>query len=408
VEDRNVSEPKKPGARDISDLKARLGLKKGAEGGPAPRSTTSMPSVGVPPPTAAKIGGSFVPPPPGVAPPPGAFPAAPPQPVIPDASVDPFGAMNAMASTAARTAPVQPEFVIVNDGKHEQVASRGGGLRWLKIGLLVAVPLFVGYVVGGINNANNNINNAIDDAKLLYDDFTAVGKNLQDIEAALDAAKDRGKGQLFPHDKELTAALDAMKLQAPDTTKLFHANMQNMSPSVPEKVFSFYTGVTALYAKIENHKRIAKADERKQIEKKEVGQYATVLRVPSDEKQSPYVELVEVGAPICKGDTKISAQGCDASKPPEKFQVRTDPTGSWQIVPFASTSTDVAKDVILMIGDNNVKNAFMVGAKEFVDTVGYMQRIREIDAQVRELSQQRADVQNALTLEKQKSKSFAL
>ena len=88
--------------------------------------------------------------------------------------------------------------------------------------------------------------------------------------------------------------------------------------------------------------------------------------------------------------------------------MRTDPTGSWQILPFAETGATVAKDVILMIGDNNVKNAFMVGAKEFVDTVGYMQRIREIDAQVRELSQQRADVQNALTLEKQKSKSFAL
>jgi hypothetical protein len=406
VEDRNVSEPKKPGARDISDLKARLGLKKGAEGGPGPRSTTSMPAVGVPPPTAAKIGGSFVPPPPGVAPPPGAAPP-PPQPVIPDASVDPFGAMNAMAASSARTAPHQPEFVIVNDGKHEQVASRGGGLRWLKLGLMIAVPLFVGYVVGGINNANNNINNSIDDAKLLYDDFSAVGKNLQDIEAALDTAKDRGKGQLFPHDKELTAALDAMKLQAPDTTKLFHANMQNMSPAVPEKVFAFYTGVTSLYAKIDNHKRIAKGDERKQAPK-EMGQYATVLRIPTDEKQAPYVELVEVGAPYCRGDKNPSQAGCTPDKPAEKFQVRTDPTGSWQIVPFANTSTEVAKDVILMIGDNNVKNAFMAGAKEFVDTVGYMQRIREIDAQVRDLSQLRAEVQNALTLEKQKSKSFAL
>jgi hypothetical protein len=404
VEDRNVSEPKKPGARDISDLKARLGLKKGAEGGPGARNTTSMPSVGVPPPTAAKIGGQFVPPPPGVAPPPG---AAPPQPVIPDASVDPFGAMNAMAASSARTAPHQPEFVIVNDGKHEQVASRGGGLRWLKIGLMIAVPLFVGYVVGGINNANNNINNSIDDAKLLYDDFSAVGKNLQDIEQALDTAKDRGKGQLFPHDKELTAALDAMKLQAPDTTKLFHANMQNMSPAVPEKVFAFYTGVTSLYAKIENHKRIAKADERKQAPK-EMGQYATVLRIPTDEKQSPYVELVEVGAPYCKGEKSPSQNGCTPDKPAEKFQVRSDPTGAWQIVPFANTSTEVAKDVIIMIGDNNVKNAFMAGAKEFVDTVGYMQRIREIDAQVRDLSQLRAEVQNALTLEKQKSKSFAL
>ncbi len=405
VEDRNVSEPKKPGARDISDLKARLGLKKGAEGGAAPRSTTSMPSQGVPPPNASKIGGSFVPPPPGVAPPPGSMP--PPQPVIPDASVDPFGAMNAMAATAARTAPVQPEFVIVNDGKHEQVASRGGGLRWLKLILLVGVPLFVGLVVGDINNTNKGINNAIGDAELLFKDFTHVGQSLQKVEEALDTAKDRGKGQLVPHDKDLTAALEELKLEAPDTTVLFRANMQQMSKGTPEKVFQFYTRVTALYAKIANHKRLAKGDERKQVPK-QIGQYASVLRVPSDEKQSPYVEVVEVGAPICKGDTKISAEGCSAEKPPEKFQVRTDPAGTWQILNFAQSGAGVATDTILMIGDNNVKQAFLVGAKEFVDTVGYMQRIREIDAEVRDLSQLRSEVQNALTLEKQKSKSFAL
>jgi hypothetical protein len=403
VEDRNVSEPKKPGARDISDLKARLGLKKGGEGGA--RSTTAMPAQGgVPAPNASKIGGSFVPPPPGVAPPPQ---AGPPQPVIPDASVDPFGAMNAMAATAARTSPVQPEFVIVNDGKHEKVASHGGGLRYLKLGLMIAVPLFVGYVVGGINNTNSEINNAIDDAKILYDDFAKVGKSLQDVEAALDTAKDRGKGQLVPHDKELTQALEDLKLDAPDTTVLFAANMQHFSKGVPEKVFTFYTGVTSLYAKIKEHKRLAKGDERKQVPKQQ-GQYAVVLRVPTDAAQSPYVELVEVGAPVCTGDTKINPEGCPAEKPPEKFQVRNDPNGTWQILSFAKTGTGVAADAILMIGDSAVKSAFLIGAQEFVDTIGYMQRIRDIDAQVRELSQLRAEVQNALTLEKSNSKHFAL
>jgi hypothetical protein len=404
VEERNVSEPKKPGARDISDLKARLGLKKGAEGGPGPRGTTSMPVQGVPPPTAAKIGGSFVPPPPGVAPPPG---MVPPQPVIPDASVDPFGAMNAMAATAARTAPVQPEFVIVNDGKHEKVAHHGGPLRYLKPALMVLVPLFVGYVVGGIMNTNQGINSAIDDAAFLYKDFSDVGKSLQKIEEALDQAKDRGKGQLIPHDKELTAALEELKLQAPDTTVLFHANMSQMSKGTPEKIFTFYQRVTTLYAKIEAHKRLAKGDERKQVPKQQ-GQYAVVVRVPTGEGQQPYVDLVEVGAPICKGDTKISAEGCPAEKPPEKFQVRNDPSGTWQILPFVTSGAGVAADSILQLGDNPVKQAFMVGAKEFVDTIGYMQRIRDIDADVRDLSQLRSDVQNALTVEKQKSKSFAL
>ncbi len=392
-----MSEPKKPGARDISDLKARLGLKKGAEGGPRQTSAMSAPN-------AAKIGGSFVPPPPGVAPP---QQALPPQPVMPDASVDPFGAMNAMAG-AARSAPAQQDFVIVNDGRPvEQVASSGGGFRLVEIALIVLVPLFVGYVFGGINNTNGEIANAIDDAKLLYTDFSVVGKQLQEIEAALDLAKDRGKGQLAAHDKELTAALEAMKLQAPDTTVLFNANMQHFSKGVAVKVFMFYTGVESLYAKIATHKRFAKGDERKQIPKKQ-GQYAVVLRVPTAEGAMPYVEMVEVGAPICKGDTKINDNGCPAEQPPDKFQVRNDPGATWQILGFANTGAGVAADAILQIGESNVKTAFMVGAQEFVDTIGYMQRIRDIDAQVRELSQLRSEVQNALTLENQKSKPFAL
>ena len=40
---------------------------------------------------------------------------------------------------------------------------------------------------------NAGINHAIDDADLLYKDFNTVGKSLQEVEAALDMAKDRGK-----------------------------------------------------------------------------------------------------------------------------------------------------------------------------------------------------------------------
>ncbi|RMH37117.1 MAG: hypothetical protein D6689_21285, partial [Deltaproteobacteria bacterium] len=57
--------PKKPGARDISDLKARLGLKKG---GPAAKPRPASGSV--PPPLGAA-------PAPAPVPPPGAAPAAP-------------------------------------------------------------------------------------------------------------------------------------------------------------------------------------------------------------------------------------------------------------------------------------------------------------------------------------------
>jgi hypothetical protein len=274
---------------------------------------------------------------------------------------------------------------------------------------MILVPLAIGWILGGIMTSNAGINNAIDDADLLYKDFKAVGDSLQSVEGALDMAKDRGKGKLLDNDAELTAALDALKLQAPNTDTLFKANMQYFSKDVQPKIVAFYQGVTDLYAKIKTHQRLAKGDERKAAPKpKNVGQYAAVLRVPSGDKASPYVEVVEVGAPICAGETKVNQEGCSADKPPEKFQVRTDPGGTWQILGFAKDAAGVGADAILFIGDNGVKSAFLSGAQEFVDTVGYRQRIREIDEQVRDLSQQRANVQNLLTLEKQKSKKFAL
>src|SRR5687768_1014529 len=101
-------DPKRPGgSRDISELKARLGLKKG---GAAPG------------PAGAKQNGAGVVPPPGLnlPPPPG---ARAPGPVIPSAADDPFGAMNAMAAHGA--AQRAPEIVIVNDGKPVESVSTG-------------------------------------------------------------------------------------------------------------------------------------------------------------------------------------------------------------------------------------------------------------------------------------------
>jgi hypothetical protein len=96
-----LSDSKRTGSRDISDLKARLGLKKGAAA-PTGQSSRSNNGVVAPP-------GLNLPPPPGLE------PATPKGPVIPNAADDPFGAMNAMA--AVGTVQRAPEIVIVHDGK---------------------------------------------------------------------------------------------------------------------------------------------------------------------------------------------------------------------------------------------------------------------------------------------------
>src|SRR5882672_5407489 len=123
-----LSDPKRGGSRDISELKQRLGLKKGAAPGQAQANGT----------------------PAGVVRPPGmALPTPPPQPVIPNAADDPFAAMNAMA--AVGTVQRAPEIVIVNDGKPVEnvgASSRGGAIARLAAPAVIA--LVVGFLIGQV------------------------------------------------------------------------------------------------------------------------------------------------------------------------------------------------------------------------------------------------------------------
>jgi hypothetical protein len=316
--------------------------------------------------------------------------------------------MNAMARTAASAPPVNQDYVIVNDGKPvEQVGSHGNTLRYVKYGALLLAPLFVGYVLGGIMVRNQQWNATVSDAKLLYQDFDVVGKGLIAVIEQLDIAKDRGGGKFKYPDPDLNTGLEALTLQAPDTTILFHSKIHNMDVAVVEKVFKFYQDLGLLYTKVEEHKRLSKADDRKNVPKQQ-GAYAVVLRLPKEGQADgiPLVEIVEVGAPICAGEAKINPQGCPAGSTVAQFQVRTDPAGTWQLLDFVTK--DLKADGVIAFQPNRVQQAFMVGADNFLDAVGYQRRILEIDTLARELSESRAQLQTMLNAEAQRGTRFAL
>lgn len=408
----HVSDSKKPGARDISDLKARLGLKKGAGG-------TIPPPTGQPAQRRTSMTGS-IPPPPGVQPPPGMAPPQPAEPPIPDASMDPFGAMNAMAARGTQQAVAQPEFIIVNDGKPvEQVASSGKMGRILKVALPAVAMLLVGYIVGGMMRANQAYNKTVDDAAFLLEDFKAVGRGLQELQDTLYGA--RGKDDRFkPNDKDLTTALAGLvkaadgaqaKLRKPETGVLFKANISLMAPETSAKIFDFYQKMGELSDLVTEHQRLASRDSAKAVDKKPLGAYAIVLRAPDaqgGQDVPPYAELVELGAPVC-ADGKLSQQGCAGI--PDKIQVRSDPTTAFSASPtmtVAKNKAGLGGDVVLQLGPTPVAQAFMVGAEAFVDTVGYLKRIDRIAELAKELGEQRAEIEKLLTAEKNRSKRFAL
>ncbi|HET9627097.1 MAG TPA: hypothetical protein VFP84_37315, partial [Kofleriaceae bacterium] len=168
-----MSDPKRGGSRDISELKQRLGLKKGGAAAPGG--------------TPARNGSAGVVPPPGLAP----APAQPAQPVIPNAADDPFGAMNAMASVG--TVQRAPEIVIVNDGKPvENVGASGQGARIAKLAGPAVLALVVGVGIGKISKGANIYNEGIKDSRSILGDDKAPStvKNVKRALSELDGTLD--------------------------------------------------------------------------------------------------------------------------------------------------------------------------------------------------------------------------
>lgn len=333
--------PKKSGSRDINELKARLGLKKGTQ--PAAAKPNGSPSGGVVPPP-----GLAVPPPPGAA-----GPA--PQPVVPNAHDDPFGAMNAMAQIGA--AQRAPEIVIVNDGR--PVESVSAGTRAATIGKYVAialVPFVIGIAIRGISKDAAAYNDGIAGAKILINDVKGVKKTLASAKMRLDSDEVKKAGLMG---KEVTAVMntlhpDKFEVKPGDVLK----RKQNIGADLALGVMEFYADVASLQALVKDHLRGAKADdaalsaaranaEKSTLPQADPFQKAVRYRLgvlvwnPSEEEMktaepAPFgARLVEIGPPYCADGKRADSGVCPAEQPIETLAFRTGPGAPWQKADFA-------------------------------------------------------------------------
>jgi hypothetical protein len=341
--------PKKSGSRDINELKARLGLKKGA---PAPASGSGP---------AAKPNGSpsgGVVPPPGLAvpPPPGANTG----PVVPNAADDPFGAMNAMAQIG--TAQRAPEIVIVNDGK--PVESVSAGTRGAQIGkylVIALVPFVLGIAIRGISKDANAYNEGINGAKALLSDVKAVKQKMAFAKQKLsepDVAKARRRGKVTT---DILNNLHPDKLEVKQGQVI--SRKQNIGDTMALSVMEYYAEVAALQQMVKDHIGRAQKDDaliatsianegKAELPKdhplaRVAGvKYGVLIWSPNEEdaKIDPSLgaKLVELGPPYC-ADGKLAATGtCPENAPPEAPSFRTGPGEGWQ---RADLFTDVGSAV---------------------------------------------------------------
>jgi len=380
-----LSDAKKTGSRDISELKQRLGLKKGAAAAPA--ATTSQtrsngaPGGVVPPP------GMSLPPPPGLAPP------TPPQPAMPDAHHDPFGAMNAMA--AQHIPQRAPEIVVVNDGTPvEHVGAESHASTLLKIAVPAAIALIVGITIGKVGTGASAYNDGLKGARAILGDkqtpstVAFLKKQLSDLDTALDEAKTK-RG--FKPDLELDKKLKEMAQKLDYKADLvFRAKENTLDAETAGQILGFYAGVTEIKDMIDQHNKAALGDDMSLKKAKEAAdaadaaqvggqfKYGVLVQAPTETDKTDFgAKIVLLSGVYCGG--AAPQPSCPQGESPTAYAYQNDP-GSTPIKGdlVRDGSDNVPTKKILPLLPNGVRDSLIKGGEPTVSEYYYTRRVRAI------------------------------
>ncbi|MGE0872013.1 MAG: hypothetical protein AB7P03_25870 [Kofleriaceae bacterium] len=381
---------KRQGSRDISDLKARLGLKKGAPAPAQARSNAAQTGV-VPPP------GMSLPPPPGVQP--------PQQPAVPNAADDPFAAMNHMAAVA--TVQRAPEIVIVNDGKGvEDVGHRSAGATLARFAVPGVVGLLIGIAVGKIGTSASSFNAGLADAKQILGDkgsprsVAGLKQTLSDIDTLLETASTKTR---FAPDSDFDKKLYelAKKLEVTGDT-VFKAKQNTLNAEISGQIVAFYAGVAEVRSMIDqhyalatkyagtiykrNHEKAAEGTVSESTNARLAGEfrYGVLLQAPSEDKPgvSFGARLVEFGPPYCNG--KISSSGKCADGDSIGYGWRYEAGGNWtqgDLITEGQDSVPSGKLVRLLPGQ--VRDSLVKGADGVASEAYYTKRLQVLFHRIR-------------------------
>jgi hypothetical protein len=417
-----LSDAKRPGSRDISELKQRLGLKKGAsQSGSVPAVRSNGASGGVVPPP-----GLNLPPPPGV------IPAAPPppQPIIPNASEDPFGAMNAMA--AVGTVHRAPEIVIVHDGRPvENVGATSSGARIAVIVGPAVLALIIGLFMGRTSRGGTDFNDGIASAASVYDTVhtlkTGALNDLTKIEG-LPAATPTGKKPSAHPTVVPSAKLDralsqlSAKLEVKPEKYAIVRNI-TLDYDTAGDVLRFYAGLAELRAMINLHVAAAvyddpayKAAQQAMADaqaKPELNgtllsglRYAIVLSGDKEHSSNYGARFVELGPPYC--GTKFATGGkCADNEPQTGYGYRSDPNVEWKPAdPIDPNGGTFAIDKIVPLQPSPTLDTFIHGSQNSAAENAYALRAQAIIDKAQELIELANSLESNLDKAKSQSSKF--
>ena len=372
--------------RDLSDLKAKLGLAK-----PSPAAPAQPGPVGAPP-----APGAAVHPPGGV--------AAPPEP-----SRDPF----AMAQPAV---PPTPYASIVDAGPAIDIPKEKRSItKWL-IGFLAIAVIFlgVGYAGGKVSGARMLYNRTIEDASRIKDEVEKiVGYNKKIVQAIVTTRQRNKAEKQFPYDGELIEEMEGLlvrnspELLNKQQQRLFQTNYAMMKDNIVTNLFKYYNGSIRLADEIKLFLQQTKQN-KSLIETyvKETGttaqrNYGIVLY---EDKGTYFLgSVVEVGMPVCK-DKNAKPGQCPAGQL-AGFNVRTG-GGNFSMRPGKEIKNKAISDfVIPIVPDQNWKQ-LIVGKKGYLAYKQYVAGLRNIQMVSAWLTSIEGKLVLALTSESKRKKIF--
>ncbi len=402
-----MEQPKKPGApgaRDIADLKARLGLNKGAAGAPTPAAPAPFP--GAPAPMPGPAHQAYAPPSrpsaPGIqgyapqqvpapmqVPPPMQIPAPVrgPAPVAAPAH-DPFAGMRAPAGRQFDLRPVDDGVVA------ENVRSKGGVAMVVVglVGILGGGALGAGFGIGVSGRRAFNVANRA--AKSVKTELEEMHKTVSQIGTAVALSGQRlqsDKKDSASFDPKLIEDLEKIKLDPrPDTAGLFRVDYFRVDVDT-NNLMTYYYDVINLYGEVERHVKRTKADKdslvsfsAKQGEKAQVN-YGIVFGGSS---KLVIGNLVEVGTPVCKG----GGADCSADQL-EGFQIRSNSGSAWSP---RKTGGKLDGSLLVPLEKTPLMEAALAGSPEQARAEQYKIRYNNIRSLLVRISQTQKQIKEAI------------
>jgi hypothetical protein len=400
---------KKPGPRDISDLKARLGLKKTAAGMPAVAPNATAQSGQAPQGAQGDVPAPprrdpFAPPPPVAGPPPpfGRAEPPPPQPAPPpDPRRDPFAAQQAAAAAnlaafygLGQTLPGSADATSA-----EPITKPKMWSRLLPV-LLVGVVLFgVGNACGSISTKRSQFNETTAQAAQIRDEAEKISKQVSQVIETLSSTPAARKGDI---DLDVTTRLGQLDLKKPDTMRIFHTNYASLDPIIVERLFTYYDNTIKLFDMIQSHAKKSEND------KDAIQRYLTSGAGKSDKNYGVVVEpqgglmlakFVEVGSPVCTDPAKTD---CNANEL-KGFKYRLDSGAGWGERPVKGRP----EAIVMPIQQTPLFKSIAAGNPDVLAVKDYARRMAEIRALAGILSNGQKDVLSDLKKAAEREKLLA-